>query len=280
MIAKPFFLGIDIQLNHISIVGTRQQKLDKFINYALEAPILGDGKIVNWEMLKQFLLTFISQEKLKKPMATVSLPIAQVHQKSLRLPAGLEQHTILLEVQKHIQHEMSWIKEPLAMDFYLDKSNEAFWEAQIYVSRRSYIEQLSRVFTEAGVNLRRIDIDAYAINRACHYLLGHHLEARFYLILYVNQNVVWLLNKKYDTLSLVKHWEFYDTEALLDSTDKNLEQVLQLIPQPKPTALILMGDRQLTQSLLTQGLRQTSLKLHRLVLPIEDIYWLAFGLAL
>lgn len=159
--------GIDIQPEGIQLAQIRHQKqqytLQKLSTCPLETAIFADNKITNWDHLTNTLFDWIQDLGLNGSVTTVALPAQWVRLLHLHLPTEPTEAAIY----KHLEQEFPGLHSTLMVDYYpLPPQQSDQHTVMIAIAKRDYLDHYIGCLTDAGLQVKIVDVDTFALQRA------------------------------------------------------------------------------------------------------------------
>lgn len=165
----PFFnpksmTGIDIQPEGIQWVQLSHSKqaytLQKIGFFPLETSLFDDSRICNWEGLTRQLYDCAREFDLVGTVTAVALPAPSVR----LFCADIAGSATESQVRDRLEDELPGLGEALAIDYCaLPTESPAM---AVAVTKRDYLERYTACLIDAGFDLKVVDIDSCAIQRA------------------------------------------------------------------------------------------------------------------
>jgi type IV pilus assembly protein PilM len=175
---KQVVLGIDISSNFVKILelskkdkfnGEEVYTIEKYGIASLEPNIVVENEIKDIDGLSKTLLELL--ESVQSPIKTAAIALIGngVISKIVQLPAGLTAE----EIEANIVAESDkYIPYPL-VDVYFDfqvigehAKNPSFVDVVLVAARKEQIEARMAVLEQAGITLKIVDLEIYAVERA------------------------------------------------------------------------------------------------------------------
>jgi Tfp pilus assembly PilM family ATPase len=176
----PALVGIAIQPETIHLVQLKKARkgylLERVRRYALEKNIFSEGKISAFAELKKQLADMVKREDLQGVRAAVCVPASQVNMQRMTLPKGLSAQDIEAEISVYAQRSLPVKTENLAMDYRLSEAGQP-QEIDVFfaAARKDYIDNFQSCLRAAGLQVKMIDVDIFALLRAARYALHDEL---------------------------------------------------------------------------------------------------------
>lgn len=177
LIFKPLLLaGIAIQPENIHLVQLKKVRSGYFIErvrrYALPAAIFSEGKIIEFSALQTALTAIVKEESLHAMQAAVCVPSNQVKMQRIVVPRGLSALDIEAEISTQVYRAMPAKADALAIDFRTQAAEQAD-DVQVFfaAARKDYIQRFQACVEAAGLSVKMMDVDVFALLRAVRFAL-------------------------------------------------------------------------------------------------------------
>ncbi len=167
-------IGLDISSSSIKLLelskSGHQYRVDSFHLQLLEPGIVEEKVIKNKDKLQEAITALVRGAKTDTRNVAVALPDSSVISKVIQVESGLGDR----EIQNHIEFEADkYIPYPLEevnLDFsYLGThpNNPDIADVLIVACRSEAIQQLEEILTQCDLNPSVVDVESYAMERAC-----------------------------------------------------------------------------------------------------------------
>ena len=177
---KPL-VGIDISNNSVKLlqlsrVGNRYQ-VEAYAIVPLATTAVMENEIKDSDVVAEAITQAMIQSQVTTRNVVTALEDASVISKVIQMDASLKEHEIeaqiRFEADQHIPFELAEVN----FDFQIlgrPASSPQWADIRLTVSRSKNIASYAKTFALAGLNLKIIDLESYAIARACK-LMDQHL---------------------------------------------------------------------------------------------------------
>jgi type IV pilus assembly protein PilM len=164
-------LGLDIQDEEIRLLQLQGFFKKKSIKQALALSLpLGavtEGNIQEAEVVSDCLKELVHDNQLQGFEVAIALPAQSVVSQSISVAKGLSESDLELEVTSHLSHLMPGITEGLCYDYVILNSQDAVQnEVLIVTTSFMHLNTYLTVVQNAGLKVRIVDVDQYALTRA------------------------------------------------------------------------------------------------------------------
>lgn len=157
--------GVDIQPEGIHLVQLRLSNglylLEKISFLALPVNLVAEGRVTNWDKLAAILFDWVREIKMVGAVIAAALPVQHVHLTQL---AGAER-VGETAIQAHLEQAFPGLSAALAMD-YEEVRGSDLKKVIIAAAKKDYLEQYTACLRDAGLNVKVMDVDLFAIQRA------------------------------------------------------------------------------------------------------------------
>jgi len=172
---KSAFIGIAVHDDRISMAKLRQTKkkivVEGFSIIPLPAGTIIAGKVNQAPLLWQTLKEWAQLNHAKRCFAALALPASQVIHKRIRVAACLNDFECEAEIAANLAQYLPGINEPLHFDFLPIKRDGQEVELQLIAARSEQVTMYCHAAYTAGIKVKSVDVDAYAITRAVNFIL-------------------------------------------------------------------------------------------------------------
>lgn len=156
--------GIDIQPEGVQLAQLRHAKkgyvLEKLMSLPLEPGLFSDGKVMDWERLTALLFDWVREHGLVGSVAAVALPTHAV--RLLCVDASIVCNE--LSLRACLEQELPGLGEAIAYDYSVMPVDPK--SALVCVTRRDYLDCYLACLHEAGLDVKIIDAELFAVQRA------------------------------------------------------------------------------------------------------------------
>jgi len=173
LFSRPF-IGLDIQPHGLRLVQLRKNRrgtqIERVIAADLPAAIFNDGKIEDWDALRETLTAVIRNAGLRNVAAAITLPASLVRMQHVRFPSGLTDKAVAAEVDAQVRRDLPGMAEVLRVDFsILPLAGSCDMNVFIAAARQAYLSRYVDCINAAGLRVKIVDVDIYALLRAVNY---------------------------------------------------------------------------------------------------------------
>jgi len=166
--SKPtVFIGLAMHAERISMLKLRKIKkeimIEGFLSFISSKTIKEQDKT---NLFIEKIKEFVTHYQARYCDASLALPASQVMQKRIKIPNFLTDQERAFEIGSNLNYYLPGLSEPLHIDFIELDKNENDVELQLIAARSAQIESYLKLTQSAGLKVKWIDLDAYAISRA------------------------------------------------------------------------------------------------------------------
>lgn len=161
---SPMSAGIDIQPDGVCLVQLKHHKykflLEKTAWLPLAANVYGEGKVAHWDKLTTLLFDWLQELNLPNLAAAAALPLQQVGMVRMDSATPVSEPSI----HAYLAQQFPGMNDDLAVDYCQlpNKVNGLL----IAAAKRHYLDNYVTCLKDAGLNLKIMDIDVFALRRA------------------------------------------------------------------------------------------------------------------
>lgn len=221
-------VGIDIRSSEIRLARLARWGKENYRLACAETACLSSGgrsSMMDWSALRDMLGNMVRTLGLKGQPAVVSLPASGVRMQRMPQPANLPAYAIEAAVQGKLRQEMFGATGAFCVD-YVELAAESSIERDVYyvASRQELLAQYVECAASAGLDVRIVDVDVFALQRAVSYLLAKPVTRQHVIALLVGsaESVEWIV---YDSQTILLH-QVIEKETL-SSVESLLEVLLK-----------------------------------------------------
>jgi type IV pilus assembly protein PilM len=169
----PLLAGIDMNAEEIRLLvlsRTRKSyRVEKFAVASLPAGIFHEGKIKHPESLQAALKQLVVQTRTQALPAAMALPATAVIFKRITLPQGIAKKNIHAHIASYCSEYFPGLQDALCFDFMtLPAAENSSPQVLLVASRMELLNSYLALGENAGLKVKIIDVDIYALARAAH----------------------------------------------------------------------------------------------------------------
>lgn len=171
---KPLFIGLDISATAIKLLelseAGKHHRIESFAIQPLPTGVIVDKAIKNPEALIDALQSIRTRLTSKNNVVAVAVPDSSVITKRITVDSELSEHEVeaqvLIEAEKFIPYPL----QEVSLDFEMlgpnpNKPDQT--DVNVVASRTENIHSWVNVLAEGGFDVRLVDVESYAVERAC-----------------------------------------------------------------------------------------------------------------
>lgn len=169
-------VGLDIKPHSIRIIQLKKTRrgfsVENYATVELPADTFIEDKINDWDAVHSVLAPLVQTWGIEGAPTVIALPANLVRAKRMTLPAALSAGEIEAEIYAHVQQELPGMPDTLTIDFVVAaEKNSGTAEVFVTMTREVYLSQYIHCVTEAGLQIKIVDVDIYALTRSVAYAL-------------------------------------------------------------------------------------------------------------
>ena len=177
---KPALLGVDISATSVKVVelGMSGYVID-FKGYAVAALPPPDTSVkpeAKIQSVGMAIKKALRQSGTRLNQAITAVPSAAVIVKILPFSASLSEDEIEAQIELEAEQYIPYPLEDVSLDFCILGPTEkmsGMVDVQVVASRKEYVEDRAAALEWAGLRAEIVDVESFAIERACHRALLH-----------------------------------------------------------------------------------------------------------
>ncbi len=164
-------LGLDIQSDEIRLLQLQRAKKKCVIKKTVAMPLpvgsVVDGKIQEIEVVGDCLQKLVQDNRLQEHEVAIALPASSVLIQRISVARGLDEAEIEAEVISHLHHALPGVTEGLCYDYVMPNQQEDIQNDVLVVATAFlHLNTPLTVVQNAGLKVRVVDVDQYALDRA------------------------------------------------------------------------------------------------------------------
>lgn len=172
--SQPRVLGIDISNAAIKLIelskSGQSYRVDGYGVVPMVEGAVVDKHIKNSSEVSEMLARLVKYARTSNTHVAVALPDSFVFTKIIQMEAGLEdediESQIMIDADKYIPYPL----HEVSLDFSIigpNATDDKLVDVLLIASRAEYIHTLTEVMEDAGLTLNVVDVQSYALERAC-----------------------------------------------------------------------------------------------------------------
>ncbi|MBV8802092.1 MAG: pilus assembly protein PilM [Gammaproteobacteria bacterium] len=232
-------IGLDIRLNNIRFIHLRHikkvHKIEAIEILELPANAIVDGKIKAPEQVAQGLRAIIQRTNTENASACLALPIQCVITKRIKL---LKKLSIKQQIEEYMAKHFPGVSHDLCYDYTtlsdLSGEDNLYENILLVAARQEQLNDYVKLVEQAGLRVKTVDVDIYALARAVHFILPKHSFLGVKGVLNIEFNSVLFIILRNDEVIYHSQWDYISS----DSTYEKLKHAMQLYHSIYPYALL------------------------------------------
>ncbi len=211
-------VGVDINENEIRLMHLKKQKQQWIvINFAV-APLpkdaILDGRIKHFESVQKTLKQLVTKTQTKCLPAVIAIPFTHVITKKIKLDSHIEESEYWDEISTHLSTYLPGMSEEMCFDFVkLQSDRVEHTELLLVACREELLNLYSAVVKEAGLTLRIIDIDLYALIRSVMAALPAEIQFPF-CIVHIEKAMTYIVVLAKNAILFQQQWPTIEEDQL------------------------------------------------------------------
>ena len=232
------WLGVDIQpdgIYMIKLIKNKKSYLVEQMAYgALPVGVIEAGKVRHGALLKGMLLEMTVTHGFQGLKTAIALPAQMVRRERLRLPwNNVNEET----VKAALKREWPEMTGEIRVDFLTHgQVLEGLVQVSVTAAREKHVCQYEACVREAGLDVKVVDVDIYALQRALCWNFPHANA-----LLYGTDHSVTLLGFDEKNVLVFHQWEVDDRQAAHEPILASVQTYQSLYPQLPWRGMVAAG---------------------------------------
>lgn len=213
-------VGIDIQSDYVRLIQLVKIKqgflIERFAAYSLPTGVFAEGKVKQWDVLSSLLSEWVHLWGLKNQPVALTLSAHLVRMQRMQVPVGLPPREIEAEIRAQLTRDFPGMTDALAID-YTESMRQAGYSDLLFVAtRQEYLLQYVNCIKAAGLNVKIVDVDIYALKRAVSFDLSQSVSVNenVALLYTTHRSILLVMFNQYEIL-FYQQWEKKETHDFL-----------------------------------------------------------------
>lgn len=237
-------IGVDIQPEKIYLLQMKRYRSQCVIEWSAEASLPGgvllDGKVRQWDVLTETLGALAAKTDCQEKPATIGISAQLVRLQHYALPAGLSHNERLALLRTQVARELPGMTDALAVDYAIvGKLADGYEQVISVAAREEYVLQYARAVSAAGVAVKSLEIDLFAIQRVFARCLPLSILTGLHAIIYEANHVVTLLVYQSSVLIYHHYWKMTEREIFFELLNRHLMAAVGLTTQKMFSAIVI-----------------------------------------
>jgi Tfp pilus assembly PilM family ATPase len=239
-------IGVDIQPEKIYLLQLKTNRsryvIERMAAASLPMGVHIDGKVRQWDVLTDVLHEMVAKLGCEESPVTIGLPGHLVRLQHYALPIGMSHHERLALLRTQVARELPGMNDVLVVDYAIvGKPEEGYEQVVSVAAREEYVLQYARAVNAAGLMVKCIEIDLFAIQRVFARCVPSAILSGLYAFIYEVNHVVTLLVYQSTVLIYHQYWKMTDREIFFEVVNRQLSVASGLSTQ-KMFAAIIIGS--------------------------------------
>src|SRR3990167_2044328 len=164
------FIGLDISPQGCNMVRIKKNRhhflIEQVATTSVPPALFAEGKISRWDLLNTLLTEFVQTFGLTGMATAIHLPANLVKMQQMQLPRGLTSAAIETEIDGRLRRDLPGLAETLSIDYIESSSaNSPYLDVFFVAARQQYLTQYLDCVNGAGLKVKIVDVDIYALKR-------------------------------------------------------------------------------------------------------------------
>ncbi len=237
-------IGLDINSDEIRLVQLSRAKhkvrIEKVALEALPPGAIMDGKIHQPATVKSVVAKMVQDTQTQGLATALALPAHCVISKRIKLQAFLREEECEAEISAHLDRYLPEVTEELCFDFWFVNSLPvARRDILLIASRLELLNTYASVVTDAGLVVKIVDVDSYALIRAAQFCLASD-DMESVALLHINETAVEFIVFHQNEIIFSQHWHGRQ-EELLQQLQRIIQQCFSMHRHVQISRLVVAG---------------------------------------
>lgn len=203
--SRPGLLGLDVQPDGVRCLRLKRRRKGYVVDHAgichLPVGVVSGGRIIEAEMFTHAMADYLAQHGLQNSVGAVCLPLSLGRCHVIDVAAKSPHEVIVAEIQMQLQRDLPGMLAKLTFDYAVCPGQRPGRDDVYYaVTRLEHVHQYIDCLTAAGLRLKVMDLDMYAIQRVLAHFLSQSRQ---------NQQAILFLSAQQATFAV------FDTKAMI-----------------------------------------------------------------
>lgn len=248
LLSRPF-IGLDIRGTFFCLVEARTTRhgwqIDRVARQSLPELIAAEGKLKHWDLLSGTLQEWVNALELRGSSAAIQISGQLVHTQRLTLPKGLSETQMLTEVATKMRRDLPGMQDKLSIDFSTVAMDDHDVTVIATMCRQEYLLRYQQSIEAAGLRVRIIDVDAYALLRTI-MLHPDHAKRDSYFVLHASQEVALLAAFHLHELVFYQSWAITTPDEFMHCLNGHAALCRALLPVMQLKSCIVLASAEIT----------------------------------
>jgi Tfp pilus assembly PilM family ATPase len=196
---------------------------------------------MHWDVVRSYLTEFVMEQRLNGEEVAICLPAHLVRMQRISLPIGLSEAEIAMEIRLLLQRDLPGMKETLCIDFKILSQNKDEIDIFFVAMREEHLLQYVECAEAAGLRVKVVDVDVFAITRAVSGDLPLLRMKERHALVYFIDNSVTLVGFDAEIILFHQYWELTEAEDFSIQLNHYLQLNLSVYPPSGRMNLLIYG---------------------------------------
>jgi type IV pilus assembly protein PilM len=242
----PAWVGLDINPDEIRLLQLKDTRSGWAVtSYAVEPLPVGaisDGKIRQPQIVRTALQNLVRATNTTGSPTAIALPANTVISQQIKLAACLSERQCEKQISHNLERYLPGVNEELCFDFMTTAtSDNDYREIRLVASRLEQLRTYAEMVNNAGLQVKVVDVDAYAMMRAAKFSLGETNPNAIVAIVDVGKHVTQLMVFQQQHIIFSQQWQTMDLTQLPKALQRALHLCLANQSQLRIEHVLLSG---------------------------------------
>lgn len=176
-------IGIDITSSAVKLLELSRDasgyRVDSYVVRPIPPNVVSEKNINDVNVLSGVIAATVNQAKSKTKDVAVAVPVSTVITKTIEMPANLTERGIEAQLAVEADQYIPYPLEDVSLDFSVlgpSPTNPERVSVMLAACRREIVDQRAEVVTLAGLHPKVVDVETFAVERACRLIGGPLLD--------------------------------------------------------------------------------------------------------
>ncbi len=175
---KPPMVGLDISSSVVKLLelseqggrGSGRYRVESYAVETLPPNVLVEGNITDVEAVGQAIRSVVKRSGSKAKKAAVAVSGASIITKTISVPASLDEHELESQIELDADQHVPFPLEEVNLDWEVlgpNEKNPEMMDVLLAACRSETVEDRVAAISLAGLECAVVDVEGYALERAC-----------------------------------------------------------------------------------------------------------------
>lgn len=176
-------IGLDITSSSVKLLELSRDasgyRVESYVVRPLPPGVVSEKNINDISIVAEVIAATVSQAKTRTKAVAVAVPVSTVITKTIEMPATLSERGIEAQLAVEADQYIPYPLDEVSLDFSVLGPSPASAErvsVLLAACRREIVDQRAEVIALAGLHPRVVDVETFAVERACQLLGGPLVE--------------------------------------------------------------------------------------------------------